>query len=318
MLLVTVREDNIGTKMNSVIAKSSKKPIYKRIFRKKLHTGKRINRSTGANIVITLILGIIGIFMALPLVYAVVNAFKPLEEFYIYPPKFYVMHPTMDNFGDLFKLSTNQWVPFLRYVFNSVFVSVIATLLHIFVAATAAYVLSKHEFRGKAVLNIIIVLSLLFSSKVISIPQYIIMSGIQFVDTPYALIAPVVASSLGVFLLKQFVDMFPNEIIESSRIDGASEMRICWSIVMPMVKPAVITVAIFAFQNIWNNSGQGLIYSEANKVLPMFLQQIAASNISRAGVGAASTFLLLIPPILLFMIFQSKIIETMSASGIKG
>ena len=279
---------------------------------------KRLNRSRAANVMIFILLAFVGAFMALPLVYAIVNAFKPLEEFYVFPPRFYVINPTLDNFSDLYKLVSNLWVPFSRYVFNSVFVSVVATVGCIFIATTAAYVVSKHEFPGKRGLDVIIIIALLFNSKVIGIPQYIIMSKLGWINTYLAIIAPVLSMSLGIFLMRQFMAMVPNEVIESGRIDGAGEMRICWKIVAPMVMPAMITVAIFAFQTIWNNSGTGFIYSESIKVMPMVLTQISTGNIARAGVGAAASLIMLIPPVALFVLFQSRIIETMSTSGIKG
>ena len=283
----------------------------------RLGRSKRKNRSKAGNAFIFICLCVVGFFMMLPLVYAIVNAFKPLEEFYVFPPRFYVRRPTMDNFSDLLKLATNMWVPFSRYIFNSVYVSIVATIGHILLASTAAYVLAKHEFPGKNLINYIIVVSLLFTSKVMFVPQYIILSKLHLINTHAALILPVFAMSLGVFLMRQFMSMVPNEILESSRIDGAGELRTCWKIVVPMVKPATITLAIFAFQSIWNSSGGGLIYSEALKVMPMILTQISASGLVRAGVGAAASLIMLIPPIFMFVIFQSQIIETMSTSGIK-
>ncbi len=285
---------------------------------RRIHFKKRLNRSKGANFALFMLLFAIGLFMILPLLYAIVNAFKPLEEFFIFPPRFYVSNPTMNNFSDLYKLTANLWVPFTRYVFNSVFVSIVATVGHILLAATAAYVMSKHRFPGQKFLNSIIIISLLFTSRVIFIPQYIILSKLGFINTYVAVIAPVLAMSIGIFLMKQFMIMVPDEIIESARIDGAGEMKICWSIVVPMVKPATITLAIFAFQAIWNSTGSGVIYSESLKVMPMVLTQIASGGFARAGVGAAASLIMLVPPVALFVFFQSKIIETMSASGIKG
>ena len=279
---------------------------------------KRLNRSRAANLSLFFFLFLIGIFMILPLVYAVVNAFKPLEEFFIFPPRFYVAKPTLNNFLDLYKLAANLWVPFSRYIFNSVYISVIATIGHIFLASTAAYVMAKHEFPGKKLLDAVIILSLLFTSRVIFIPQYIVLSKMGFINTHLALIAPIFAMSIGIFLMRQFMVMVPDEIIESARIDGAGEMKNCWQIVVPMVKPAIVTLVIFAFQAVWNNSGAGFIYTESLKVMPMVLTQISAGGLARAGVGAAASLIMLIPPIILFVFFQSMIIETMSASGIKG
>lgn len=284
---------------------------------KRLFKSRKLNRSSGLNLAMFVFLSGVGAFMILPLVFATVNAFKPLEEFFIFPPRFYVSNPTTNNFMDLYKLTSNLWVPLTRYIFNSVLVSVIATGGHILLASTAAYVMAKHEYPGKNILNSIIVVSLLFTSSVIFIPQYIILSTLGLINTYVAVIAPVIAMSLGIFLMKQFMMMVPMEVIESARIDGANELKICWRVVMPIVKPATITVAIFAFQAIWNSTGQGLIYTESLKVMPMVLTQITLGGLARAGVGAAASLIMLIPPVGIFVFFQSRIIETMSASGIK-
>lgn len=283
-----------------------------RVFKK-----QRFNRGLAGSIFFFLVLVVLGAFMVLPLVFSVVNAFKPLEEFFIFPPKFYVVNPTLDNFRDLFALTSNLWVPFSRYVFNSAFVSVTATIGHLLVSSMAAYVLSKHEFKGKKALNSVIVVAMMFSSTVMAIPQYLIAANLGFIDTYLALITPILGAPLGVFLMRQYMEGVPHSIIESARLDGAGEMRICWRIIMPSIKPAWITVIIFTFQNIWNSSGGNLIYSEQIKVLPTVLSQISSSGMTRAGVGAAVSLFLMIPPILVFVITQSQVVETMASSGIK-
>ena len=278
---------------------------------------KRINRSLAGNMTFLFFLSVIGAFMALPLVYAVANAFKPLEEILMFPPKFYVMNPTFNNFLDLFDVATSQWVPFSRYLFNSVFVSVVATGAYLVIAAMCAYVLSRHDFYGKAALNSVIIVSLLFTSTVMGIPQYIIMSRIGFIDTPMAIIFPILGSTLGVFLLKQIMDTYPETVIESAKIEGASEMQLCWRIVMPGVKPGWITLIIFTVQNVRKSTAGNMIFTENIKVLPTMLMQIVATGIARAGVGAAASMFIMIPPIAVFVVSQSRIIETMSHSGIK-
>ena len=264
-----------------------------------------------------ILLLVLGFFMVIPLVFSVVNAFKPLEEFFIFPPKFYVVNPTLENFRNLFALTSNLWVPFSRYIFNSVFVSAAATAGHLLVASTAAYVLSKHEFKGKKTLNSIIMVALMFSSTVMAIPQYLIAANLGFINTYLALIVPVLGAPLGVFLMRQYMEGVPQSVLESARLEGAGEFRICWRIVMPSIKPAWITVIIFTFQGVWNNTGGNMIYSEQLKVLPTVLTQISASGMTRAGVGAAASLFLMIPPILVFVITQSQVVETMASSGIK-
>lgn len=285
--------------------------------RRRLLRTHRVNRSVGGNIVMLLFLALLGVFMALPLVYSVANAIKPLEEFYIFPPRFIAINPTFGNFLDLFDLATNSWVPFSRYVYNSVFVSVVTTGVYLVIASMCAYVLSKHEFYGKKTLNQIIVLSMMFTSTIMVIPQYIILSKLGMIDTSLVIIIPTMASTMGVFLLKQTMDSFPASIIESAKIEGCGEMGICWKIVMPSVKPGWITLIIFTFQNVWNNTASTMIFTENRKVLPTMLTQLSTGSIARAGVGAAASLFIMIPPILVFVISQRNVLETMANSGIK-
>ena len=278
---------------------------------------KRINRSLGGNILVALFLIITGAFMALPLVYSVVNAFKPLEEFYIFPPKFIAVNPTFNNFLDLFDLATDSWVPFSRYIFNSVFVSTVATGFYLVIAGMCAYVLAVHNFYGKKTLNQIIILSMMFTSTIMMIPQYVILSKLGMIDTSLVIIVPTLGSTVGVFLLKQTMDTFPFSIIESAKMEGAGEMCICWRIVMPSVKPGWVTLIIFTFQAVWNNTASSMIFTENKKVLPAMLTQLANGSIARAGVSAAASLFVMIPPIIVFVISQSQVLETMAHSGIK-
>ncbi|MBQ8495005.1 MAG: carbohydrate ABC transporter permease [Clostridia bacterium] len=278
---------------------------------------KRLNRSLGGDLLLTFVLSLMAIVMVLPFVYAVVNAFKPLEEFYLFPPKFYVINPTPENFLDLLTLTNNLWVPFTRYLFNSLYLATLTTVISVVVGSTTAYVLAKKNFHGKNFWMSMITTSMLFTSSILGIPQYVILSKLGWVDTHWAIIAPVVGSTMGVFLMKQFMEGVPDAIIESARIDGAGDLRICWTIVMPMVKPAWITLGFLAFQSGWANSGSNLIYTENLKLLPTILAQISASGMARAGVGAAATLLMMLPPIVTFVATQSRIIETMASSGIK-
>lgn len=283
----------------------------------KLFKRKSPNRSKTGDILVNLVLIFVGIFMALPLIYTISNAFKPLDEIFLFPPKFFVMHPTIENFQDLFILMAKSWVPFSRYIFNTVFITTVGTLGNLVVCSLAAYAIAKHQFPGSKVIFQMIVLSLMFSPHVTAIPNYLIMSKIGWVDTYMALIVPAFATSLGLFLMKQFMEQIHDSMLEAARIDGASELYIFLHIAMPMVKPAWLTLIIFSVQNLWNIRGSNFIYEEQLKTLPFALQQILQGGIARAGIGAAVTLLIMIVPITLFIITQSNIIETMGSSGIK-
>jgi ABC-type glycerol-3-phosphate transport system permease component len=240
-----------------------------------------------------------------------------MEEFFVFPPRFYAVNPTIDNFLDLFDIASNQRVPLLRYIANTAGITTVGTLLMILIDLMGAYVLAKHQFPGKQFLNRIVVVALLYSGNVLAVPRYLIIAKLGWLDTWMAILAPVLASTMNIFLLRQFMITVSNAMLESARIDGAGEMRICFSIVAPAVRPALITVVIFSFQTLWNTNGNGLIFTEADKLLPTMISQITSSGLARAGAGAAGALLMVIPPLLVFVLFQRMIIETMASSGIK-
>ncbi len=278
---------------------------------------KKTNRSTSGNFIMFVILALFGAFMALPLVYSVNNAFKPLDELFIFPPKFFVRNPTMDNFTDLFILMSNSWVPFSRYIMNTFIITISGVIGHVLFASAAAYPLAKHDMPGKKILFSIVVLSLMFSGNVTAIPNYMIISALGINNTYLAVILPAFASSLGLYLMKQFMEQIPDSTIQSARLDGASEYRIFWSIVLPTVKPAWLTLSILMFQALWGTTGGGFLRSEQLKPLNYALNQIVQGGIARAGAASAVGLILMSVPITLFIITQSNIIQTMSTSGMK-
>ncbi|EXX90417.1 ABC transporter permease [Paenibacillus darwinianus] len=278
---------------------------------------KRVNRSFMGSFWLFLLLALMGAFMALPLVYAINAAFKPLDEVFLFPPTLFVRNPTMTNFVDLVNLLGNSWVPFSRYLFNTVFITGMGIAGHVLLASAAAYPLAKHYFPGKTILFTTVVLSLMFTPQVTAIPNYMIMSWIGLIDTYWAVIVPAFAFPLGLYLMKQFMEQMPDALMEAAKIDGASEYRIFWQIVMPNVKPAWLTLIILLFQMLWGSDGNGFIYSEQLKTLHYASNQIIQGGIARAGVGAAVALILMSVPITLFMFSQSRIIETMATSGMK-
>ncbi len=285
----------------------------------KIKHKKRVkpNHSKAGDFCSIFLLLFMGLFMALPLVLAISNSLKPLEELFIFPPRFFVRNPTWNNFHDVFVLMSQSWVPFTRYIFNTVFITLVGTLGHLLVASLCAYALAKHHFPGQKLIFWIIVTALMFSTQVTAIPNYLIMSKIGWLDSYSALIAPAIAKPLGLFLMKQFMEQIPASLLEAARIDGASEFTVFIKIAMPQVKPAWLTLIIFCFQDLWNLQGANYIYSEQLKTLPYALSQISAAGISRAGATAAVAVIMMIVPIAIFVVSQSNIIETMASSGIK-
>mgnify|MGYP004609485615 FL=1 len=278
---------------------------------------KKINRSFFGTVVLVIILLLFGAFMALPILYIFFNAFKPLEEIFIFPPKIYVRHPTVENFGQMANIVSNMWVPFSRYLFNSILVTTVGTVGYLIIATLAAYPLAKHNFRGKKLINTLITTALMFTGAVTALPKYIVMSTLGFIDSYYALILPTFADTMGVFLCVQFLETVPDTLLEAGKIDGAGEWRIFFNIVIPNIKPVIFTILIFQFQAVWNQIAADYIYREELKTLPMVLSQIATAGISRAGVGSAAALILIIPPIFVFILSQSNVMETMAHSGMK-
>ena len=287
----------------------------------KLRTRKHkvvLARSAGGDAGISVILVLLGAFMFLPMVYVIMQSLKPLDELWMYPPRFYVMSPTLKNFKDLFTLMNISWVPFSRYIFNTVLVSVAGTAGHLFLASLAAYALAKIKFPGRDFMVQTVQMSLMFNSTVTAITSFILMSALHWLDSYWALIVPAWCSSLGLYLMKQFMDTNVNDsVLESARLDGAKELKIFWIIAMPMVKPAWLTLIIYSFQGLWNAGASMYIYSEQFKSFNYAIGQILAGGIKRAGAGAASQVIMMLVPIIIFIISQSNIIETMGSSGMK-
>ena len=288
---------------------------------KKLRTRRHkvvLNRSAGGDAGITFLLVIMGAFMFLPMLYVIMQSLKPLDELWMFPPRFYVKSPTLSNFGDLFSLMNDSWVPFSRYIFNTVFITLCGTFGNLLVASMAAYALAKMKFPGRNVLFQIVVLSLMFHQTVNQLSNFIIMSALGMVDTYLAIIVPALAGTMGLYLMKQFMESSVSDaVLESARLDGASEFKTFWVIAMPMVKPAWLTLIIESFKGLWNTGASIYIHSEELKTFNYAISQIVTGGIARAGASAAATVVMMIVPITVFVFSQSQIIETMGTSGMK-
>lgn len=288
-----------------------------KFHRRHLLKRAKVNRSHAGNFVVFMFILILGLFMAIPLVYAISNSFKPLDELWIFPPPLFPNQPTLENYTGLFSLMGSSWVPMSRYLFNTVFITVVGTFGQVILSAMCAYPLAKHPFPGNKFIFKLIFFSLMFSGAVTGIPSYLIMVELNWVDTYQALIIPAMGSSMGLYLMKQFMEQIPDALLEAARIDGAGEWRIFWGIVMPMVKPAWLTLIVFSVQGLWNMGASSLIYSEQLKTFPYAITQIISGGIARAGVSTAVTVLMMIVPLTVFIITQSNILETMATSGVK-
>ncbi len=254
----------------------------------------------------------------LPLIYAVATSFKPLDELLIFPPRFFVRRPTLGNYLVLPDLLSSLKIPLSRYIFNSLFICIITTALYVFLSTMAAFSLAKGRYKGRKVIFLAIQFSLMFNALTLAIPQYLINSNLQIIDTYWIYILPHMASTMGVFLVKQYIDGYvPDALLEAAKIDGASYYRIFFSIIIPTVKPAWLTLTLFGFREIWSTIPNGTIFSEELKTLPQIVNQITAGGTPRAGSAAAVTVIMMIPPVLIYLITQSSVVEGMSSAGIK-
>jgi len=264
----------------------------------------------------------ISIFMSLPIIFIINNAFKPLTELFAYPPRFFVRRPTLDNFRLLFDFSLQSGIPMSRYLFNSVVVVIIVVVCSVILCAMTAFGLSKLHFKGKATLFKINTYALMFVPVAVAIPRYLIIVNLGMFNTYFAHIIPLLAMPVGLFLVKQFTDQVPDELIESAKIDGASNWKILTKIIIPLVKPALVTVAVLAFQASWMNveSSNNFVDKEALRTLPFYLGTLVAQSgnvVAAAGVGAVASLITFIPNIIIFIILQNMVMESMAQSGIK-
>lgn len=285
--------------------------------------GQWIHITFGNVLLYTVMIGLVA-FTALPLVYLVNTAFKPLDELFLFPPRFFVSNPTTKNFTDLLQALGSSSVPFLRYGFNSIVVTVITVVCTVIVSSLGAYSLVKFKPPGAKMIFNVILMALMFSPHVTRIPSYMVINKLNLINTYGSLILPNIAVAYNIFLMKQFIEQYPDELLEAARIDGARELFIFLKIVMPSLAPAWSTLIVFSFVSSWNDAFSPLIYitSQAMKTLPLALTTIsggaAGMNVGRAGAVAAATFLMTIPTIIVFTIMQGKVMETMQYSGIKG
>ncbi len=273
-------------------------------------------------IILTILLSLLAVFMLLPIVFIFMQAFKPLSELFLYPPRFYVMNPTLQNFSQLLVSVDVAVVPVVRYLFNSVLTTILSVLTVVVVSTMVAYTLSKHNFIGRQMILDMIILALMFAPQAVLIPRYIIVQRLGLIDSYLAHVLPLVAAPVSVFLFKQFVDQVPDDLLAAARIDGASEWHILFKMIIPICRPAVSTIALLTFQSAWNTLEPSIYYieNEAMRTLPFFLGTLTsglANNVAGQGAAAAAGLLVFLPNLIFFLIMQSRVIQTMAYSGLK-
>lgn len=265
----------------------------------------------------------LAIFMAMPIVFVFSHAFKPIDELFAYPPRFFVQKPTMQNFIDLMNNTSTSGVPMSRYLFNSISITLIVVFVTVLISTMAGYALSKKRFRLKKTIFEINTLALMFVSAAVVIPRYLLIEKVGLLDTFLVHIFPLIAMPIGLFLVKQFIDQIPNELIEAAQMDGATDYQIFRKIIIPLVKPAIATIAILSFQLVWNNTETSTLFvdNENLKTFAFYMTTLTATSsgntVAGQGMAAAASLIMFIPNLIIFIILQSQVMNTMAHSGIK-
>jgi ABC-type glycerol-3-phosphate transport system permease component len=266
-------------------------------------------------------LSALGVFMLVPIIFLFNNAFKPLNELFLFPPTIFVQQPTLRNFEQLLLHTAAGLVPFSRYLFNSVIVSGVSTISVILVSTLAGYVLSKHRFHFKSLIMAMILLALMFAPETVAIPRYLVISVLGLKNTYFAHILPFIASPVAVFLMKQFIDQIPDSLTEAAKLDGAGDMYIFSRIIIPLTAPAVATITIITFQAVYLDVETSTLYmtKETMKTLAFYVTTLTANvpGVAAASMAAAVGLLMFLPNLIMFLLFQRKMIETMLHSGVK-
>jgi ABC-type glycerol-3-phosphate transport system permease component len=276
---------------------------------------------TMAQVPFLLMVAPVAVFMLMPLLYIFNHAFKPFDELIEYPPKFFVRRPTLENLFELFETATTTGIPVSRYLFNSIVITALVVFLSIFLSTITGYALSKLKFHIKGTISQINTLAMMFVGTAVIIPRYIIIEQIGLIDNFLVHIVPVIAIPVGLFLVKQFIDQIPNELLDAAKIDGANSFQIYWKIILPLIKPAIATIAILSFQAVWNNADISATYinSDSLKTFAYYMQTLSSSSnvVAGAGMSAVASLIMFLPNLIIFIILQNKVMNTMVHSGIK-
>ena len=277
------------------------------------------------------------ILMVLPYYWMVIGAFKSLPELQAVPPEFLVRQPTLDNWHNplwspdevqqnvirgLFQRYLETEGGFMRFYFNSVVVAVINTVVGLTVASLSAFVLAKHRFPGRNIIFMIILASMMVPWQVSLIPNFITVHRLGWLDSYWGLIIPAIPRAFALFFLRQFMFSLPDDLIDAARVDGASELRIWWRIVIPLTIPAMVAMGIFMLVGEWNNLLWPLVIIQSSdlRTLPIVMSQMLSpySPPLELGVVMVASLIVSLPTLVLFLLFQKQFVRGIALTGLKG
>lgn len=262
----------------------------------------------------------VAVFMGMPIIYIINHAFKPMDELFAFPPRFFVSHPSLINFQNLFQQAAGSSIPISRYVFNSLVVTIAVVFFSVVISTMAGFALSKMKFKLNRFVFEANNIALMFVATAVTIPRYLTINAIGILDTYWAHILPLIAMPVCLFLIKQFIDGVPNALLEAAQLEGANAFTIYRKIVLPMVKPAIATGAILAFQAVWNNVETSNLFTstESIRTLSFYMNTLSGvGTVQGQGMAAAASLIMFVPNLVLFIILQSNVMDTMAHSGLK-
>jgi multiple sugar transport system permease protein len=256
------------------------------------------------------------IFTLLPFIWIILTSFKPASEIVRMPPTFFPDKWTFKSYQTIF---TDPRVPLARFYLNSTFVTVMRVFITLFTSSLAGYIFCKYRFWGKNVLFVVILAQLMIPFQVIMIPEYLILVKLKLIDNLWGLIIPGMVDAFGIFLMRQFIESIPNEMIDAGRIDGASEFGIYWRIVLPQLGAALAALGIFTFLAVWNDYLFPLIVITTNekRTLPLLLTWYSSQHSTRYDLTMAASVLVMLPILLAYVIFQRWIVRGVALTGFK-
>lgn len=287
------------------------------------YKGKRINpkKFEPSQLKIILMILPLVIFMGMPIIFIVNHAFKPMEELFAFPPTFFVKNATLENFTKLMKFSNTSGIPLSRYVFNSLLVTALTVGLALLLTTMSAFALAKIKFKGRNMLAQINQIAIMFVGTAVLIPRYLVVCRLGLINNIWAHVLPLVAMPVALFLVKQFVEQVPDSLLEAAYMDGATDFAVYRKVILPMIKPAIATAAILVFQQVWTNleTSNYFFNDDSMKTLTFYMNTLVNANNSVAGQGmaAAASLIMFLPNLVLFIILQNKVMNTMASSGIK-
>jgi len=286
-------------------------PLTKPKANRKVNSGAIITRAVVYGI---LILGCL--YTLVPFLWMILTSFKTATEMIKLPPTIFPEHFTVQSYKAIF---TDPHVPLARFYTNSIIVSVAIVFMVLFTSSLAGFVFAKYRFWGKDFFFTMILATMMIPFQVLMIPAYLILVKLGLVDNLMGLIVPSATSAFGIFLMRQFVESIPSELIDAARIDGSSEFGIYARIVLPQMGAALATLGIFQFMGTWNDYLWPLIVitSTEKRTLPIMLSWYSSQHGARADLTMAASILVIIPVLITYFIFQRWVVRGIALTGFK-